>query len=176
MTGGQRRIDRILDTAYLEGLTERPLSEVRKIRAEVEEEEALLSYERRLLQARIDIIKAEKERRAGTGGSLIERLPQILADEPRPSRGSMPPLRDPPSLENPRRRVEKLVSDDTLLNIPDLSDEKIDEIVTTLQGAEQEVSEQRHAVQTILDALTGEVGRRYASGEANPADVLAQGQ
>lgn len=173
MASGQRRIDRIGDPAYLDGLTARPLPEVRKMRAEVEDEEALLSYERRLLQARIDIIKAEKDRRSGAGGSLIERLPQILADDsPRPSRGALP-RHDPPSLENPRRRVEKLVADDTLLQLPDLPSERIEEIVTTLQDAEREVSESRKTVLAVLDALTAEIGRRYASGEADPADVLA---
>jgi hypothetical protein len=174
MTGGQRRIDRIEDADYLKDLAQRPLPEVRAMRAEVEEEEALLSYERRLLQARIDILGAEKDRRAGKGGSIIDRLPQILADDPTPSRGAMP-RSEPPSLENPRRRVEKLVSDDTLLGLPELSEDHIDEIVATLAEAEQEVSDHRRRVLDVLDALTGDIGRRYASGEADPTDVLAQG-
>jgi len=174
MTGGNRRVDRIQDPSYLADLTKRPLPDVRKMRAEVEEEEALLSYERRLLQARIDILGAEKDRRSGKGGSIIDRLPQILADEPRPSRGAIP-RSEPPALENPRRRVEKLVSDDTLLQLPDLDETAIDEMIALLKQAEHEVSEQRRVVLDVLDSLTGEIGRRYASGEANPEDVLAQG-
>ena len=54
MAGGHRRIDRILDPGFLEGLTKRPLAEVRTLRRETEEEEALLSYERRLLHGRLD--------------------------------------------------------------------------------------------------------------------------
>jgi hypothetical protein len=172
VTEGNRRIDRILDPGYLSGLTERALPDVRKQRADVEEEEALLSYERRLLQGRIDILKAERDRRSGNGGSIIDRLPQILADESTPSRGSIP-RNDPPSLDNPRRRVEKLVSDDTLLQMRDLPDERLEEITTTLGQAEHEVSEQRRKVLSVLDALTAEIGRRYQSGEANPEDVLA---
>lgn len=174
MEGGNRRIDRILEASFLEGLESRPLSEVRTMRAEAEEEETLLSYERRLLHARMDILRAEQERRSGKGGSLLERLPQILADDAPPSRGSIS-LKDPPSLDHPRRRVERLVSDDTLLNIGTLTDERIAEIIAVLESAEHEVSEQRHAVQTVLDALTAEIGRRYRSGEANPEDVLAGG-
>ena len=55
----------------------------------------------------------------------------------------------------------------------DLSDTKLDEIVRTLEKAEAEVSNQRRGVLTVLDTLTGEIGRRYRSGEANPEDVLA---
>ncbi|MCA1832447.1 MAG: aerial mycelium formation protein [Actinomycetota bacterium] len=174
MTGGNRRIDRILDAGFLDGLTARPLPEVRALRGETEEEEALLSYERRLLHGRMDILRAERERRAGKGGSLLERLPEILADDAIPSRGSMP-RGDPPSLDHPRRRVEKLVSDQTLANMADLSDPQLDAIIATLEQAEHEVSEQRKSVLAVLDALTGEIGRRYGSGEANPEDVLTGG-
>lgn len=176
MTTGKRRIDRILNPSYLDGLTERSLADVRAMRAEVDEEEALLSYERRLLQGRFDILGAERNRRetGGDAASIIERLPQILADEPRPSRGAIQ-LGDPPSLENPRRRVEKLVSDDTLASMADLSDEQLTAIIGTLEEAEREISDQRGKVLDVLDALTAEIGRRYRSGEANPEDVLAGG-
>ncbi len=174
MEGGNRRIDRILDPSHLDGIESRPLADVRTLRAEAEDEETLLSYERRLLHARMDILRAEQERRSGTGGTLLERLPQILADDAPPSRGSIS-LKDPPSLEHPRRRVEKLVSDSTLANLGDLPDERIVEILGTLESAEAEVSEQRHAVQKVLDALTAEIGRRYRTGEANPEDVLSGG-
>jgi hypothetical protein len=109
---GKRRIDKILDTSYLDGLTDRSLPEVRRMRSDAKDEEALVSYERRLLQARIDILEAEQGRRAGSGGSILDRLPQILADGPSESRGSFP-RPDAQTPENPRRRVELLVSDDT---------------------------------------------------------------
>ena len=171
---GKRRIDKILDQSYLDGLKEKPLPDVRRMRADAEEEEALVSYERRLLQARIDILKAEQDRRTSGGGSILDRLPEILADGPSPSRGSLPRT-DVQTPENPRRRVELLVSDDTLLQLPDMDDAKIEEILGTLAEAENEVSEQRKRVLHVLDALTEEIGRRYKSGEANPEDVLAQG-
>jgi len=170
---GKRRIDKILDPSYLDGLKQRPLPDVRKMRADVEEEEALVSYERRLLQGRIDILKAERERRSGVGGSILDRLPEILADGPSPSRGSMPRT-DVQTPDHPRRRVELLVSDDTLLQLPDLADDRLEGILGTLHAAENDVSEQRKTLLAVLDALTEEIGRRYKSGEASPEDVLAQ--
>ena len=81
---GHRRIDRVLSEGYLEGLSSLPLPEVRELRDQAEQEEADLSYLRRMLQGRVDIINAELARRRGDasdGASIIDQLPRILADE-----------------------------------------------------------------------------------------------
>lgn len=172
--GGRRLIDRILSPAYVEGLAALSMPDLRARRAECEEEEALLSYERRLLHARLDILSAEQARRAGGGGgpSLVSRLAEILADEPRQSRGAFSRDVATPSFDQPRRRVEKLVSDDTLATLAEIPDDRVAAIAASLVSTEAEVSEQRRAVQGVLDALTQEVMRRYKSGEADPSDVL----
>lgn len=173
-SGGRRRIDRILAPEYLDGLGAVPLPDLRAKRAECVGEETLLSFERRLLQGRLDILEAELRRRSGEdAGPIMERLAAILADEPSPSRGAFPQAVALPSFDNPRRRVEKLVSDDTLASLPDLPDDRVREIVEALRSAEQALSEQRREVQRVLDAVTGEVGRRYKTGEADPTDVLS---
>lgn len=170
---GKRRIDRILASGYLDDLAAKPMPEIRTMRAEAEEEEASLSYERRLLQGRIDILEAELTRRSGgSGPSLIELLPKILADDSPSSRGAYP-RRDPtPPTDRPKRRVEKLISDDTLTNLAGLDDDDVRAVVTTLRDAEREVSESRRHVQNVLDQLQAEIARRYKSGEADPADIL----
>ncbi|MBI4729608.1 MAG: aerial mycelium formation protein [Acidobacteria bacterium] len=176
-SGGRRRIDRILAPEFLDGLGGISLPDLRSKRTECVEEETLLSYERRLLQGRLDILEAELRRRSGEEtGSIVERLAEILADEPRPSRGAFPQAVALPSFDNPRRRVEKLVSDDTLASLPELPDDRVREIVEALRSAEQAVSEQRREVQRVLDEVTGEVGRRYKTGEADPTDVLSTGR
>lgn len=179
--GGRRRIDRILVPSFLENLASLPLAEVRARRAECEEEETLLSYERRLLHGRMDILRAEVRRRGeGSSASLVEDLAQILTDDaagaPRTSRGAFPREVPVPDFENSKRRVEQLVSDDTLARVPDLPEEEIESILARLAEAEREVSEQRRHVQVVLDSLTAEVGRRYKTGEADPTDVLRGGR
>src|ERR687896_2054292 len=79
----RRLVERITDPAYLEGLADKDLAELRAMREECREGELELSFERRLCQARIDILSAELERRAGGGGEgdLVSRLPQILAKD-----------------------------------------------------------------------------------------------
>lgn len=181
VSGGRRPIDRILDPVYLENLGSLPLDDVRARRAECEEEETVLSYERRLFHGRMDILRAELRRRSeGSTESLVEDLARILTDEGsgtlRSSRGAFPREVPIPDLENSKRRVEQLVSDDTLARAPDLGEDDIQEILGSLEEAEREVSDQRRRVQTVLDVLTAEVARRYKTGEADPTDVLRGGR
>ena len=160
--GGNRRIDRILDPSYIEGLGDLSTEELRAKREECEEEEFVFSYERRLLHARMDLLEAERKRRAAGDPprSLIERLPQILADEDRTHRGAFPNLEPPPIFENPRRRVEKLISDDVLTRLTDLPDDEIAAVTATLKEAERDVSDSRRAVQAVIDRIVEELARR----------------
>jgi len=173
----RRRIDRITTEGYLEGLQQRSLPEIREMRVEATEEADLLSYERRLLHGRLAILRAEIERRRGGGGgpSLVDQLPTILSDEGRgPSRGQFPSKAPRLEFEHPKRRVSKLISDDTLANLPNLDDQQLAAIVAELESAETEVSDTRRAVLDVVDALNAELGRRYKSGEADPSDVLSR--
>src|ERR1700712_3065259 len=80
VAGGNRRIDKVLAEDYLAGLAELPLAEVRALRDEAGQEETDLSYLRRLLQGRIDIVGAAMARLAGSrDGGPGEGLPRILA-------------------------------------------------------------------------------------------------
>ena len=176
MTEKKRRLDRILGDGYLADLSGRSIADVRAMRTETQEEEALLSYERRMLHGRLAILKKELERRANGGdpGSLLELLPSILSDHDQrgPSRGSLP-LTDPNlDFAHPHRRVTKLVSDDTIANLPSLDEAEIRRIVADLESAEHEVSAVRRPLLDVLDALNHELARRYQSGEADPSDVL----
>ena len=82
LAGGNRRIDKVLAEDYLAGLSELPMPEVRSLRDEAGQEEADLSYLRRLLQGRIDIVGAAMTRPTGSGeGHLVEDLPRILAEQ-----------------------------------------------------------------------------------------------
>ena len=81
LTGGKRRIDKVLASNYLEGLEELPLEEIRALRDDAGQEETDLSYLRRLLQGRIDIVNAELSRRgSGDASGIVGELPRILAD------------------------------------------------------------------------------------------------
>jgi hypothetical protein len=172
---GKRRIDRILAQGYLADIESRPIEDVRTMRGDCGAEEALLSYERRLLHGRMDLIRFELDRRAGRQqGSIVDNLATILGEERGPSRGAFPG--GDPDLEafgEPTRRASKLLADDTLANLPNLSDDELEQRLEKLEDAERETSEVRAQLLPVLDALTDEIGRRYASGEADPSDVLS---
>ena len=56
-------LDRIFGADYLAGLEQRAITDVRAMRAECQEIETGLSYLRRLVQGRLDIVGAEQQRR-----------------------------------------------------------------------------------------------------------------
>ncbi|HVL89246.1 MAG TPA: aerial mycelium formation protein [Actinomycetota bacterium] len=172
---GKRRIDRILSETYLEGLADRPMPEVRSMRNDCREEESVLSFERRMLHGRMDLLRAELARRAdGKEGSLIDELAKILAGDERPEdRGGFPGPDPRPGVDHPKRRIEKLISDDTLANVGSMSPDEIEETLGLLSDAEREASQSRRQVQRVLDAINAEIARRYKSGEADPADALS---
>ena len=174
MPQGNRRIDKVLDPELVDGLGQLTLDDLRERRKEAEQEETDLSYMRRLLQGRLDILRAELARRAGEGSDLVDALPQILADEPSggPRGLGRHVTAEPSRADAHRRYVEALVADVDLSNPDAHDDASLRRVLETLEGEEQKVSESRRAVQKVMDALTGEVTRRYREGDADPSDLL----
>jgi anti-sigma-K factor RsiG len=166
-SAGNRRIDRILDPSFVEGIGRASLEELRVKRDQCDEEEAVLSYERSLIHSRLRILNDEVERRSSgaPSTSLVDRLPEILADPEVKHRGSFPKLEAPPIYENPRRRVEKLITNDTLLRLTELSEDEIGAAVTALDRAEGEVSESRKAVHAVLDRVIEEIAKRKTGAD-----------
>ncbi|HYN74694.1 MAG TPA: aerial mycelium formation protein [Candidatus Limnocylindria bacterium] len=177
MANGRRRIDRVLAEDFLDGLGERSLDEVRALRHDAEQEEADLSYVRRLLQGRMDLVRAEQTRRGEEGSApLIDLLAQVLADGPRSDHGSGRFLTVEPSrVDDHRRKVEQIVSDVGISDVAARSDAELQTSLDALAEHERMVSELRRRVQTVMDALTAEITRRYRDGEADVAALLSPG-
>lgn len=162
---GQRRIDRILVPGYADALPEMELDELRSRRDLCRAEREYLSFLRRLLQGRRDLLRDELERRrTGTDpGPLVERITAVLAMGSRsPSRGEavlVPMPEEEISLA--RRRIEKLLSDAHLSNLEALSEQELDEAIERIDREEREVSESRNRVMEIHDRFQEELKRRY---------------
>ena len=174
---GNRRIDRVLAEDYLAGLGSLPMDEVRALRKEAEQEETDLSYLRRLLQGRMDILRAELRRRSGEGDDhdLVDDLPQILADEGTSSspRGlGRHVTAEPSRADSHRRHVEALVADVDISNLSAHDEVSLQRAIDALEREEQEVSDKRKSVQTVMDASTAEITRRYREGDADVSDLL----
>ena len=174
---GTRRIDRVLAEGYLLDLPVLALAEVRELRAEVEQEEVDLSYIRRMVQGRLDIVRAELNRLEGTTtGSLVDGLARILADEPRAAaRGLVRHTTVEPSrTDSHRRYVEALVADVDLTDTTARSVEELTHAMRTLSDEEQLISAKRRLVHTVMDACSADITRRYRDGEADVATLLAE--
>jgi len=178
----RRRIDRIVADDYLEGLAELSIDEVRTLRDECREEEARLSYARRLLQARLDIVRAEVASRAeGVGAErgrgLLDALPGILADDPMPSTlgdARSAPVYDPdPREDNGRRLGDGVLGDAALGRIPEASDEELVALVERTADEERRVSDVRRIVLDRLDALQAELIGRYRSGSVDVDAIVS---
>jgi hypothetical protein len=161
-----RRIDRIREASYVEGLADLELDELRARRDECLLERDHLSMLRRLVQGRAEILRAEVGARGETGdhASLLESLARILAadEHPTSSRGEAVRVALPDDeVLLARRRAERLVNDATLSNPTALDDAALAEAIRTLAGEEHAVSEARADVIRVLDALQDELKRRY---------------
>lgn len=176
-THHRRLVERLIDPSYARNLRERSVEDLRALREESREGENELSFERRLCQARIDILNAELARREGRSeGSLVENLPNILRPEapsstsPLPERA--PDFSIPRNADIPRRRVEEVLGEEVLANLSNLPTEEVRQGLRSLEEHERAVSERRKQVQDVMDRIQSEIVRRYASGEADPASLV----
>ncbi|HEV3169510.1 MAG TPA: aerial mycelium formation protein [Actinocrinis sp.] len=173
--GSSRRLDRVLAAGFTSGLGTLPLAELRGRRADALAEEGDLSYLRRVLHGRIDIIAAESARRTDAdAGPLVNRLTEILADAP-PARTAsarhVALARTAPPGEY-RVALEARLRE---LAVPDLGDcpeMTLRSAAAALADYEREVSDLRHKVQRAADECATELARRYRVGEAAVDDLL----
>ncbi|MGP3968479.1 RsiG family protein [Streptomyces sp. 6N223] len=157
-------------------LGELDLGELRALRRRAQREEADLSYLRRLLHGRIDILQAEAERRtfAGRDAGLLDQLPRILADEPAPQRASARHVTvGPPANEEYRRLAEELLGEVELSDLTALDDGELVGALRRLAEHEAQLSRWRQALHRTADDCGAEIARRYRAGEARVDDLLA---
>ena len=179
--GGRRPIDLILAPVFTDGVGDLDREELRRRRTLAEQEEVDLSYARRLLQGRLDLLRAQQERLADgtvTGSrsdaDLAHDLAGVLADDgPRDDHGLGRHINvDPSRVGEHRRAAEQAVADLGVSDPSSLDTDLIGEAIVHLTALEHDVSESRHRVQQVMDVLTAEVARRYRTGEARVEDVL----
>lgn len=175
-------LDRILAPDYLDGIETRPVAELRALRAECQAVETQVSYLRRMVQGRHDIVTGEIERRTRGGdrydvADLVDRLPEILADRIHaPGPGRLPSGMEPGELSG--RMVDQLasVSERVPIESPAAAEDAVlAEVASDLEDLEREVSAVRRQLFDRIDALQGEITRRYRDGEARVDDLLAGG-
>ncbi|MFJ3926506.1 AmfC protein [Streptomyces sp. NPDC090022] len=158
------------------------LPALRALRRDAQRDEADLSYIRRLLQGRIDILRAELARRADPEapaapetpvGAVVERLSEILADAPsRRSASARHVTLGTPHNEEFRLLAAEMLSDVELSDLGARTDAELHEAMARLVRYEQQVSRRRQQLQRTADDCSAEITRRYREGEAQVDDLL----
>jgi hypothetical protein len=174
------QLDEIMALDYLEGLADWPIERVRARRDEATEVETGLSYLRRIVQGRLDIVLAAYHRRqlgeeSDDISDLVDRLPKILGDRVHaPGLGRLPVLMGPGELDPVLlARLEAVLPASRLDNMGDLDDVELVAASAGLEELEHSLSSQRRAVFDVLDRLQEELVRRYRTGEATVDSLLS---
>lgn len=150
------------------------LPELRALRRDAQRDEADLSYVRRLLQGRIDILRAELARRTDTEAPVVDRLSEILADAPSTRSASARHVTlGTPHNEEFRLLAAEMLSDVELSDLEARTDGELHDAMGRLVRYEQQVSRRRQQLQRMADDSSAEITRRYREGEAQVDDLLA---
>lgn len=169
----------LTDPRFLDGIETWTLDEVRATRDDLMAIETGLSYLRRVVQARLDIVFAERRQRdsgesAGTS-ALVDRLPEILGSNLRSTgtgrlNTSFVPTRVPAELE---QRLETILPASRIGALSNLTSAELVSAAESLADLELLVSSERRQVFEVIDRLQDEVVRRYRTGEATVDTLLA---
>lgn len=154
------------------------LDELRATRSQLQRDDDALSYVRRLVQARLDLVSAERSsRESGSDVDVAQDLPSILGRHltggggalPRPPRPTDDASEHPLAIE-----LDELCSRMGANHVGELSDPELEALSGALQAFEQARSHERRELFTRLDALSAELVRRYRDGEASVDGLLAE--
>ncbi|MEP7202516.1 MAG: hypothetical protein ABI894_07905 [Ilumatobacteraceae bacterium] len=150
------------------------LVELRAMRSKLQNDDDAVSYVRRLAQARLDLVQAEKRRRADGGSeSLSDELPTILSTHltggaPRPPRPATD-FSDHPLAEQFDGLMDHAGDND----LSSFNSAELVGYAEALYEFEQARSHERRELFTRIDELSAELVRRYRVGEANVDGLLA---
>lgn len=172
----RRRIDQVLADDFSSDVSQLELDELRSRRDLAEEVERELSFQRRLLHGRMDLIAFELRRRRGEESrSLIDALPEIIAAGM--SGGSVGNYRHL-SLElklpevTGRRQIDQVLEDDAMVRITSMDEAELADVQLALTEAEAQISDRRRLLHSVIDRLQAEIIDRYKRGLAN-SDVYS---
>ncbi len=180
MTSHKDELDRILASTYLDDIQSRSLGDIRSMRTECQEAEVALSYLRRLVQGRLDIVHAYLQH-AGTDqppdlSTLVEELPGILSSGPGrpPGPGHLPQLFTPDTEESGlTAELDAVLGADQIASLAQLETGELRELAGRLEAIESRVSSDRRALHERIDTLQAELVDRHKTGQATVDGLLS---
>jgi hypothetical protein len=150
------------------------LDELRTIRNQLQDEDDVVSYVRRVAQARLDLVRAELTRRdrGEHAENLSSELRIVLS-----SQLTGGPPRPPRPVENLGEtalsdELDSICSANGFGRLEDLPPSELATLEHALTAFERRVSDDRRERFDRLDALSAELVRRYREGEASVDGLL----
>ncbi len=150
------------------------LDDLRALRQQLQHEDDVVSYARRVAQARMDLVRSEHARRAaGPDADLNEQIGDVLSQHL--TGGPARPPRPTEDLSNNDivDELEAVCAEFHFGRIETLDDEEVAALLTAIGQFESRVSADRRERFDRLDALSAELVRRYRDGEATVDALLA---
>ena len=151
-------------------------NELRSQRTRYQRAESGVSYVRRILQGKLDIVTAELDLRADhesdAGDAVVSRVGSALSQH-----GRGPGLARPPQDLQPPEFVGDLmgrldVDDHDVSEVAELSDDDLREMASRLQLAESTTTATRRQLHEIIDGLHAETISRYQKGDTSVDELL----
>ena len=166
----------LLPAAQLADLSALGTAELRELRSRCEAAEEGVSYARRVLQGRLDILRARLGDRDDGADRLLSALPAILADaghvtDPLQARATR--VRVPADAERYTAVIDAVLAEDDLESIDEVAIPDLDPVIERLAAVEQELSQRRRALFDRIDAVRAELVARYKDGRADVRELLA---
>ncbi|HXQ44948.1 MAG TPA: hypothetical protein VN816_09950 [Acidimicrobiales bacterium] len=181
MTSLDEELERLFASDYLDGVDERALDEVRAMRAECQEAETVVSYLRRVVQGRLDVVHSFIDHRktghsVGDLDAVVEDLSAIIGSGPaRPQGYGRLPSQMSPDMEKVdlTREIDDVLNAEGIGLLPTMTEEDLRSLAARLTVIEQRISDERRTLHERIDALQAEIVSRYKTGEATVDGLLS---
>ena len=177
-TGGRAAVvadpEALLPAALLGRLAELSTAELRERREACELAEEAVSYARRLLQGRLDLLRAELAGRdSDDAADLLASLPTILSSDQGsasdPLKARSVRLRVPADAEAYEAAIDAILAERA---VDEADVDELARLTRQLTDYERELSSVRRALFDRIDALRDELAARYKDGRADVSELL----
>lgn len=164
----------VLDPAFLEDVHDIPIEAIRERRDKANRIENLLSYLRRVLQARIDLLQPDALSQTGSEEVFVA-LSKALTDTRAPAPSSARWIEVELGVDDLRQAdawLEGQFGIDVEMSLEFAHGEPAQEYLKLLQSAERGISELRHKLHAVQEVMSSDIIERYRRGDASVEALL----
>jgi hypothetical protein len=152
------------------------LEELRRVRNALQSEDDVVSYARRVAQARLDLARAERSRRerGDADVDVPSELRVVLSHHLTGGPARPPRPTDDVGEHALVDELDAICTEHGFGRLSDLEDAEVGVLIDALDQYERRISADRRARFERLDALSAELVRRYRDGEATVDTLLGE--